>query len=158
MEKTTLNPFENAKRTAKGSGGGTITPATSETLGGVKIGAGINVTEDGTISTSIINITSNTDYLTNKVLNNKPVYMRYIDLTAIAGNRNVLTDVSEVLSCNLRISDATREIVLPYYNLQYENSFTWRLNTESHVIEYQTSDSTSLYGIRGYIEYTKTEA
>lgn len=48
--KITLNPFENAKRTAKGTGGGTITPATSETLGGVKIGEGVNVTEDGTIS------------------------------------------------------------------------------------------------------------
>lgn len=32
------------------SGGYTLTPATADTLGGVKIGNGINVTEDGTIS------------------------------------------------------------------------------------------------------------
>lgn len=49
--KTTLNPFENAKRTAQGTGGSaTIPPATADSIGGVKIGDGINVTEDGTIS------------------------------------------------------------------------------------------------------------
>ena len=31
-------------------GGDDLTPATSETLGGVKIGSGVNVTDDGTIS------------------------------------------------------------------------------------------------------------
>ena len=158
-EPRSLNPNIMEKRIndlqkESGGGGVELPIASAETLGGVKIGDGVNVAADGTISTTISMI-SNTDYLTNKVLNGKPVYMRYIDLTAAAGNRNVLTDVSEILSCNLRISDATRENVLPYYNLQYENSFTWRLNTESHVIEYQTSDSTSLYGIRGYIEFTK---
>lgn len=49
--KTTLNPFENAKRTAHGTGGiSTIPPATADSIGGVKIGEGVNVTEDGTIS------------------------------------------------------------------------------------------------------------
>lgn len=158
MKKTTLNPFENAKRTAKGSGGGTITPATSETLGGVKIGAGINVTEDGTISTSIINITSNTDYLTNKVLNGKPVYMRYINLAAAVGNRDVLTDVDEILLCDLKIITANSSIILPNYNLQYSTSFSYQLNTATHTIEYKTSDDSSSYAMTGYIEYTKTGA
>lgn len=50
MEKVSMNKLEMARRAAKGGSGGTITPATSETLGGVKIGAGVNVSEDGTIS------------------------------------------------------------------------------------------------------------
>ena len=33
-------------------GGGSLSPATADTLGGVKIGSGISVTEDGTISAS----------------------------------------------------------------------------------------------------------
>jgi hypothetical protein len=50
MEKVSMNKLEMARRAAKGGSGGTITPATSETLGGVKIGEGVNVAEDGTIS------------------------------------------------------------------------------------------------------------
>lgn len=157
--KTTLNPFENAKRTAQGTGGSaTIPPATADSIGGVKIGEGISVTEDGTISTSIINMTSNTDYLTNKVLNGKPVYMRYIDLEPSVGNRDVLTGVNNILSCNLRVVSDTKEISLPNYNLQYEGSFSWGLNTVNHKIEYTTSDNNTSYGMRGYIEYTKTGA
>ena len=33
-----------------GGGGGQLTPATADTLGGIKIGAGLSVTEDGTAS------------------------------------------------------------------------------------------------------------
>ena len=33
-------------------GGGSLSPATADTLGGVKIGSGVNVTSDGTISVS----------------------------------------------------------------------------------------------------------
>ena len=50
MEKVSMNKLEMARRAAKGGSGGTIQPATSEKLGGVKIGEGINVSEDGTIS------------------------------------------------------------------------------------------------------------
>lgn len=50
MEKVSMNKLEMARRAAKGGSGGTIPPATSETLGGVKIGEGVNVSEDGTIS------------------------------------------------------------------------------------------------------------
>lgn len=50
MKKVSMNKLEMARRCAKGGNGGTLTPATSETLGGVKIGEGVNVTEDGTIS------------------------------------------------------------------------------------------------------------
>ena len=50
MEKVSMNKLEMARRAAKGGSGGTLTPATSETLGGVKIGEGVNVSEDGTIS------------------------------------------------------------------------------------------------------------
>ena len=35
-----------------GGGGGSLAPATASTLGGVKIGSGVNVTSDGTISVS----------------------------------------------------------------------------------------------------------
>ena len=52
MEKISMNKLEMARRAAKGGSGGTIAPATSETLGGVKIGEGVNVTSDGTISVS----------------------------------------------------------------------------------------------------------
>ncbi len=158
MEKVSMNKLEMARRVAKGGNGGTIPPATSETLGGVKIGEGINITEDGTISPAIISMASNTDYLTNKVLNNKSVYMRYIDLEEAVGNRDILSNVDNILSINLRIVDTTREMVLPNYNLDYKNSFSWRLNMTTHKIEYQTSDSNSTYAIRGYIEYTKTGA
>ena len=34
----------------EGEGGGKLTPATSDTLGGIKIGTGLSVTEDGTTS------------------------------------------------------------------------------------------------------------
>ena len=50
MEKVSMNKLEMARRAAKGGSGGTIAPATSETLGGVKIGAGVNIASDGTIS------------------------------------------------------------------------------------------------------------
>ena len=39
---------------AAGSGGAALTPATATNLGGVKVGSGINVTTDGTISTAAI--------------------------------------------------------------------------------------------------------
>lgn len=39
-----------AETIPQGGWGGTISPATADTLGGVKIGDGINVTQDGTIS------------------------------------------------------------------------------------------------------------
>ena len=79
MEKTTLNPFENAKRTAKGTGGGTIPTATSETLGGVKIGEGVNVSEDGTISVPAYTPPSySTDEVAtgSKWIDGKPIYMK----------------------------------------------------------------------------------
>lgn len=41
-------------------GGGELTPATSETLGGVKIGSGVNVTDDGTISVNVGGMTVET--------------------------------------------------------------------------------------------------
>ena len=47
--------FAGANFDSGGSGGGggyVLPPATSETLGGVKIGSGLSVTEDGTISAS----------------------------------------------------------------------------------------------------------
>ena len=49
-------------------GGGSLSPATADTLGGVKIGEGISVTEDGTISAGeeVFNVTSSIvdDYAT----------------------------------------------------------------------------------------------
>lgn len=140
--------------TVTGSGNASVRKATSELLGVVKAGAGVSIDAEGNISTTI-NISSNTDYLTNKVLNGKPVYMRYIDLEGVVGNRDVLTDVDNILSINLRLTSATSEIILPNYNLQYSNSFTFRLNTTDHKIEYTTNDNITSYGMCGYIEYTK---
>ena len=57
-------PTENADLTNKqyvdqqiAAGGYTLTPATASTLGGVKIGENVNVTEDGTISVTIPSVT-----------------------------------------------------------------------------------------------------
>lgn len=161
MSKTfqpdSLHPYIMDARLKKATGSGGISNipiASAETLGGVKIGDGINVAEDGTISTTI-NMLSNTDYLTNKTLNGRPVYMRHINLEAAVGNRNVLTDVNEMLTCNLKIITAHSEIILPNYNLQYSSEFSYQLNTDTHTIEYKTTDNSSSYAITGYIEYTK---
>ena len=154
-----LHPYimNDRIKAASGSGGiGNIPIASADTVGGVKIGEGINVTEDGTISTTI-NMLSNTDYLTNKTLNGRPVYMRHINLEAAVGNRNVLTDVNEMLTCNLKIITAHSEIILPKYNLQYSSEFSYQLNTDTHTIEYKTTDNNSSYAMTGYIEYTKSE-
>lgn len=48
----TTNPDMTQTISAAGGSGGEILPATSTRLGGVKIGNGVNVTEDGTISVS----------------------------------------------------------------------------------------------------------
>ena len=45
----------------KAGGGADIAPATANTLGGVKIGAGVNVSNDGTISVSTFDLPTGTD-------------------------------------------------------------------------------------------------
>lgn len=140
--------------TINGSGNASVRKATSELLGVVKAGAGVSVDADGAISTTI-NMLSNTDYLTNKVLNGKPVYARYINLEAAVGDRDVLTDVDEIVLCNLKIIANDFVTILPAYNFQYNTSFTYRLNITSHTIEFKTSDNNTSYAMTGYIEYTK---
>ena len=83
MEKVSMNKLEMARRAAKGGSGGTLTPATSETLGGVKIGEGVNASEDGTISVSSYTPPA---YSTDEVatgetwIDGKPIYMKTYSL------------------------------------------------------------------------------
>lgn len=101
MEKVSMNKLEMARRAAKGGSGGTIPPATSETLGGVKIGAGVNVAADGTISVpSYVPPAYSTDEVDTLLLwiDGKKIYRKVIELeeTSLSPNSTieVLDDVS----------------------------------------------------------------
>lgn len=85
MEKVSMNKLEMARRAAKG---GTIPPATSEKLGGVKIGEGVNVSEDGTISVPSYTppAYSTTEHKTGrKWIDGKDIYEKIIDYTGSLG-------------------------------------------------------------------------
>ncbi len=101
MEKVSMNKLEIARRAAKGGSGGTIAPATSETLGGVKIGEGVNVTSDGTISVSSYKPPAySTDEVDTSILwiDGKKIFRKVIslDATSLSANQSieVLDDVS----------------------------------------------------------------
>lgn len=102
--KKTLNPFENAKRIANGAGGGsaTIPPATADRIGGVKIGDGINVTEDGTISASYTSQAYSTEEhkIGRKWIDGKDIYERTIELAITS-----LNDSSTVIATNIDYVD-----------------------------------------------------
>lgn len=105
--KTTLNPFENAKRTAQGTGGGTLPTATSEKLGGVKIGEGVNVSEDGTISVPTYTPPA---YSTNEVatgkawIDGKMVYRKVIVLESKVWIGTSLTTITNDIGIDTVVS------------------------------------------------------
>lgn len=107
MEKVSMNKLEMARRAAKGGSGGTIPPATSEKLGGVKIGEGVNVSEDGTISVPsyIPPAYSTTEHKTGrKWIDGKDIYERIIDYTGALGS--TATELSSGIDYISNIIDA----------------------------------------------------
>lgn len=160
MEKVSMNKLEMARRAAKGGSGGTIPPATSETLGGVKIGEGVNVAADGTISVSSYTPPA---YSTDEVdtlllwLDGKKIYRKVIplDATGLTGNQSyeVLDDVSmfsTLVNSGLVVKSAIDvgfDHALLYMNLVENKLYvrpvgTWNNITSANLI----------------IEYTKTGA
>lgn len=103
MEKVSMNKLEMARRAAKGGSGGTITPATSETLGGVKIGEGVNVAADGTISVPSYASPaySTEEHKTGrKWIDGKDIYERTIELAITS-----LEDSSTIIATNIDYVD-----------------------------------------------------
>lgn len=148
--KTTLNPFENAKRIANGAGGGsaTIPPATADTIGGVKIGEGINVTEDGTISTSTYTppAYSAEEVATGETwVDGKPIYCKGVN-KAISQYGTVIEGVAHVVDVKGYFNDGRDHSI---------NMYDFQIQSNSGTVQFGSSANGTLHCV---IFYTKTGA
>lgn len=88
--KTTLNPFENAKRVAEGTGGISNIPiASAEILGGIKVPADSGITIDGSGNAYVpkpINFSTNEVDTGKKWIDGKPIFTRVINYTGALDN------------------------------------------------------------------------
>lgn len=159
--KTTLNPFENAKRTAKGTGGGTITPATSETLGGVKIGEGVNVTEDGTISVpSYVPPAYSTDEVDTLLLwiDGKRIYRKVVDVGTLpnATTKQVAHGISYDTIVNLKgVCSNSDNAFLPIPAVATSSQYSIELSLDVTNVVITTAQDRSAFSGYVIIEYTK---
>lgn len=147
--KTTLNPFENAKRTANGTGGSaTIPPATADSIGGVKIGDGVNVTEDGTISVQSYTPPA---YSTEEVatgetwIDGKPIYCKGV-VKSISQYGTVIEGVGHVIDIKGYFNDGRDHSI---------NMYDFQIQSNNGVVQFGTSANGTLNCV---IFYTKTGA
>lgn len=123
MEKTTLNPFENAKRTAKGSGGGSVTPEQIEQLQSeIDVLGSENRTQTQDITdikaqlTELASAYSTTEHKTGrKWIDGKDIYEKVIALESAI---NVTTNWTD-----LDISNADYDVMIHANGLHADGSF-----------------------------------
>jgi hypothetical protein len=164
--KKTLNPFENAKRIANGAGGGsaTILPATADTIGGVKIGEGINVTEDGTISVPSYTTAYSYDEVDTgkKWVDGKAIYRKCISVATLP-NKTTLTagtlaslDTLVLLHGEAKSNNQSGySRPLPFVG-NVSNDI--RVDVSNYDVVITTTSDWSSYSAILVIEYTKTGA
>lgn len=93
----------------KAGGGADLAPATAETLGGVKVGNGLNVASDGTLSVAGVDY-STTEHLTGrKWIDGKDIYEKTIKFTptTTVGNVDIDASIDELVSFDGVYHDAT---------------------------------------------------
>lgn len=161
MEKVSMNKLEMARRAAKGGSGGTIPPATSETLGGVKIGAGVNVSEDGTISVPSYVPPA---YSTNEVdtlllwIDGKKIYRKVVDVGALPNTttkqvaHGITYDTIVSLSGICSNSD---NAFLPMPAVATSSAYAIELSIDSSNVVITTAQDRSAFSGYVIIEYTK---
>lgn len=165
MKKTTLNPFENAKRTAKGSGGGTLTPATSERLGGVKIGEGVNVTEDGTISVTPYTPPAYSFDEVDTLLvwvDGKKIYRKCFTVNALPNNTTLAVGTLASLDTLVSIHGEAKSTTQSGYSRPLpfvgNGSNDIRVDISNYDVNIKTTSDWTSYSAILVIEYTKTGA
>lgn len=96
-------------------GGSELSPATAETLGGVKVGNGLNVTSDGTLNVAGVDY-STTEHLTGrKWIDGKDIYEKVVVLDSVI---TVTTNWT-----NLELSNADYDAMIHANGLHEDGSF-----------------------------------
>lgn len=165
--KTTLNPFENAKRTAQGTGGG-VSPAVIEEmqaeisiLGSQNETQAQDITDIKTQLEELAGAYSTTEHKTGKKwIDDKDIYSKTIDVkTLMSNNQNLTVDfVCDVLlTVHGYAKKSNASIQIPYMSgdgaslvsVYYDNA-----NSKLHI---QCGGDFTSYNGEAYItlEYTK---
>lgn len=164
MEKVSMNKLEMARRAAKGGSGGTIPPATSEKLGGVKIGAGVNVSEDGTISVpSYVPPAYSADEVNTgkKDIDGYDIYSKSFTVASLPNSTDAvfnhgITGIHRVVKLygSAQNADKTVFFPLPYVAQQnFEGCIKLSMNT-TQISIWAGSNRSNLEGVIT-VEYTK---
>lgn len=93
--------------TGGGGGGGSLPIASSDVLGGVKIGSGVNVASDGTISVSSsgVDYALNVEHETNMTFLGRKVYSIIVDDGRYQNMSNTFTNITITGKLPSNISD-----------------------------------------------------
>ena len=147
-----------------GGGGGYVLPAaTDETLGGVKIGEGLSITEEGVLSadSSVVDYSTTEQATGQKWIDGKDIYRKVV--ANVANETIVATNVDTIVNCIIArhgaSTDANRHVFGDGFTINDGGSIY--LDTTSHEAQYAVWASTggSLEKAADHIiiEYTKTE-
>lgn len=82
-----------------GGGGGSyvLPPATSSTLGGMKVGSGLSVTSDGTVSAQVVNYSTSRQDTGVKDIDGKTVYVKTVDADVVGNDwREIVFETDSV--------------------------------------------------------------
>lgn len=147
-----------------GGGGGYVLPvATDETLGGVKIGEGLSITEGGVLSadSGVVDYSTTEQATGQKWIDGKAIYRKVI--ANVSDQATIATNVDTIVNCIIArhgtSSDSNRHVFGDGFTVNDGGSIL--LDTTTHSATYavwaSTGGSLDKAADHIIIEYTKTE-
>lgn len=167
MEKTTLNPFENARRIAQGVGGGSVTPEQIEQLQSeIDVLGSENRTQTQDITdikaqlTDLASAYSTTEHKTGrKWTDDKDIYEKVIDVSSLLGNNSDnSTDltIDTLISIKGSASKTGTTIPLPYTASDVSNGVDFYVDTSLNKLHLLCRGNFTTYtSAKLVVQYTK---
>lgn len=145
----------------KAGGGGTLEPATAETLGGVKVGNGLNVTSDGMLSVAGVDYSTNEQLTGRKDIDGKNIYSKSFTVESLPNTTDLgfnhgITNIHRLVKLygTAQNADKTSFFPLPYVAQEnFAGCIKLSMNTNQISI-WAGSDRRNLSAIVT-VEYTK---
>jgi len=147
-----------------GGGGYVLPPATSNTLGGVKIGTGVDVASDGAISVNLQPHFSTTTETVVAYVNENPVYAKVFEGSNDVGEEQYVdlllpsnaTNVSIIAALSYKIVN-TSGVILPYgYYYSSNDKFMGYYRSSEHVVRLGGAPGMPAYTYRVVVTYQKS--
>lgn len=142
-------------------GGSELTPATAETLGGVKVGNGLNVTSDGMLSVAGVDYSTNEQLTGRKDIDGKNIYSKSFTVESLPNNTDLgfnhgITNIHRLVKLYgaAQNADKTSFFPLPYVAQEnFAGCIKLSMNT-TQISIWAGSDRRNLSAIVT-VEYTK---